>query len=261
MRSALIVMFSVTAAVTAGLDSAAQAGDPLDRFETRTYRDAGGEELPYRLLRPKDYQSAKRYPLILFLHGAGERGKDNRAQLVHGMKDFASDEIRDKYPCVVVAPQCPADAQWVDTPWSADAHTMPAQPTVPMRQTLALLETLEKEFSIDARRVYVTGLSMGGFGAWDAVQRQPRRFAAAVPVCGGGDVAQAKTIAHIPVWAFHGGADTVVKPKRSRDMIEALRAAGGTPRYTEYPQTGHDAWSATYRNPEMYAWLFAQATN
>lgn len=254
----MLTMLCCTAAVVASVHAIAVA-DPRDQFEMRVYRDSAGGSLPYRLLTPKDYDAGKRYPVVLFLHGAGERGDDNRAQLVHGMKDFASEEIRDKYPCFVVAPQCPVNAQWVDTPWSADAHTMPPKPTAPMRMSLELLSALEQEFSIDPHRIYVTGLSMGGFGAWDAIQRQPQRFAAAVPLCGGGDTGLAKVVANIPIWAFHGADDTAVKTQRSRDMLAAIRAAGGSPRYTEYPHTGHDCWTPTYRNPEMYAWLFAQA--
>lgn len=109
-----------------------------------------------------------------------------------------------------------------------------------------------------AQRIYLTGLSMGGFGVWDAMQRKPTWFAAAVPICGGGDPTFASAIAPIPVWAFHGDSDPAVKPKRSRDMIAALKAAGGQPKYTEYPNTGHNSWTETYKNREMYAWLFSQ---
>jgi predicted peptidase len=238
--------------------TAAIAADPANRFTARMYRDPAGGALPYRLLIPKNYDPNRKYPLVIFFHGAGERGIDNRKQLVHGMSDFASDEIMERYPALVVAPPCPADQQWVDTPWSADAHAMPDEPTAPMRQSLELLTALEREFSIDDHRIYATGLSMGGFGVWDAVQRQPKRFAAAVPVCGGGDVAQASRMVSVPVWAFHGADDTVVKPKRSRDMIAALQAAGGKPKYTEFPGVGHNSWSATYRDAAMYEWLFSQ---
>jgi predicted peptidase len=123
---------------------------------------------------------------------------------------------------------------------------------------LDLLAELASDLPVDAQRIYITGLSMGGFGVWDALARQPDRFAAAVVVCGGGDTATAGQIAHIPVWAFHGEQDEAVAPARSRDMVQALRKTGGMPKYTEYPNTGHDAWTATYRDPEMYRWLFAQ---
>jgi predicted peptidase len=233
--------------------SPADAEDVRERYEFRVFKT-----LPYRLLPPKDYDAKKKYPLVVFFHGAGERGDDNEKQLVHGMADFASDDVMEEYPCIVIAPQCPADVQWVDTPWTADSHTMPKQPTQPMRLSLELIGVLQNEFSIDADRIYVTGLSMGGFGTWDAIQRQPKRFAAAVPICGGGDPAFAKQIAKMPIWTFHGDNDGTVKVKRSRDMFAAINEAGGSPQHTEYGGVGHNSWTATYANRELYAWLFAQ---
>lgn len=235
----------------------AQSDDVRERFESRVF-EHDGQTLPHRMLRPKHYDAAQKYPLVVFFHGAGERGNDNQKQLVHGMADFAADDVMEKYPCFVVAPQCPNAQKWVDVPWPSDRHDMPAKPTAAMALSLALIESLSQEFSIDRDRLYLTGLSMGGFGVWDALQRKPRVFAAAIPICGGGDTALAPSIRHVPVWAFHGDSDTEVKPQRSRDMIDALKAAGGEPRYTEYPNTGHNSWKATYANREIYAWLFAQ---
>ncbi|MCE9527738.1 MAG: prolyl oligopeptidase family serine peptidase [Planctomycetales bacterium] len=240
------------------MSASLSAADHRDRFEARTFADAGGKKLNYRLLRPEGYDSKKEYPLVLFLHGAGERGNDNKIQLVHGMNEFAADEIMEKYPAFVLAPQCPEGKQWVDVPWSADSHVMPKEPAEPLRQSLDLIAALGKEFSIDKSRIYVTGLSMGGFGAWDAIQRRPELFAAAVPVCGGGDAALAEKIKDVPVWAFHGAEDGAVKPKRSRDMIAALKKAGGSPKYTEYEKVGHNSWEKAYGDPKMYEWLFAQ---
>lgn len=236
----------------------ALAGDAEKRFEPRTFEGQNGEKLLYRLLKPKDYDATRKYPLVIFMHGAGERGDDNVKQLVHGMNDFASDAIMEQYPCFVVAPQCPDEEKWVDTPWSAESHKMPEKPAPALALTIEAVAQLQKEFSIDPTRLYVTGLSMGGYGTWDAIQRWPDRFAAAVPICGGGDPAQAEKIKNIPIWAFHGDQDTAVKPQRSRQMIEAIKEAGGKPKYTEYKDTGHDSWTATYRDPELYRWLFAQ---
>ena len=240
-----------------GMTSSLLAADAKELFEARTFKSDAGE-LKYRLLKPKDYDTNKKYPLVIFFHGAGERGDDNAKQLVHGMGDFASDKIRDKYPAFVIAPQCPSDKQWVNVPWSNDKHTMPKEPSQPMQLSLELLTALQKEFSIDASRLYVTGLSMGGFATWDIIQRKPDLFAAAAPNCGGGDAEGSKTIAKLPIWVFHGDNDTAVKTQRSRDMVAALRAAGGDPKYTEYPNTGHNSWSATYSDPKFYEWLFAQ---
>lgn len=237
--------------------SSSMAADFHDSYEAREFKTANAM-LRYRLMQPRNIDEGEKYPLVIFYHGAGERGNDNTKQLVHGMADFASEANRRQYPCFVVAPQCPDGQQWVDTPWTLDAHTMPRHPAPAMQLSLDLLDKLQTEFSIDPARIYVTGLSMGGFGVWDAIQRRPNLFAAAAPVCGGGDVALAKSIAAIPLWAFHGDKDTVVKPRRSRDMIAALKAAGGSPRLTEYPGVGHNSWAATYRDPELHAWLFAQ---
>jgi len=227
-------------------------------LEKRTYTDAAGKVLRYRLLRPENYDARKSYPLVLFLHGAGERGDDNEKQLVHGVPQFASAANRQKYPCFLVAPQCPDRLRWVEVDWGAAAHKQPDAPSEPMRLTIELLQALPKEFSIDPRRIYVTGLSMGGFGTWDICARRPDLFAAAVPVCGGADEATAEKIARIPQWIFHGEQDGVVKVSRSRNMVEALKKAGGNPKYSELPKVGHDAWTPAYANPELFAWLFAQ---
>jgi predicted peptidase len=238
--------------------SSAGAEDVRERFERREYTDAAGAKLPYRLLKPKAADPKAKYPLVVFLHGAGERGTDNTKQLVHGMADFASDKIMADYPAYVIAPQCPDEKQWVEVPWTLDEHTMPEKLSVPLRQTLELIAVLQKELPIDADRIYITGLSMGGFGAWDCIQREPKLFAACAPVCSGGDASLAAKIKDVPIWAFHGDQDGVVKVRRSRDMVAALKAAGGKPKYTEYKGVGHDSWTATYRDPELYKWMFAQ---
>jgi predicted peptidase len=233
------------------------ADDHRDRFEARTYDDRGFA-LPYRLLKPQNYDAKQKYPLVVFLHGAGERGDENAIQLVHGMNDFASDENMAKYPAFVIAPQCPADRKWVEVDWTLESHTLPEDPSVSLDATLRLIAALQKEFSIDASRIYLTGLSMGGYGTWDLLARRPELFAAAIPICGGGDPAVAARFKDVPLWCFHGDQDTAVKPKRSREMIDALKAADGEPKYTEYKGVGHNSWAATYANPEVHAWLFAQ---
>jgi predicted peptidase len=256
----LAAMLPLAALALSGLamSPSLSAADHRDRYEAREFADGEGKTLKYRLLRPQGYDPKKTYPLVLFLHGAGERGSDNKIQLIHGMNEFAADEIMEKYPAFVIAPQCPEGKQWVDVPWSADSHAMPKEPAEPLRLSLELISALQKEFSLDKSRIYVTGLSMGGFGAWDAIQRRPELFAAAVPVCGGGDAALAEQIKDVPVWAFHGAEDGAVKPKRSRDMISALQKAGGSPKYTEYEKVGHHSWEKAYGDVRMYEWLFSQ---
>jgi predicted peptidase len=250
-------MFRTCLALILAMPATLSAADHRDRFEARTFGDRGFA-LPYRLLKPKDYDLNAKYPLVVFLHGAGERGNDNFKQLVHGMNDFASDENMAKYPAFVIAPQCPDDRKWVEVDWRLEAHTQPESPSVSLEATLRLVDALQQEFAIDSSRIYLTGLSMGGYGTWDLLARQPELFAAAAPICGGGDPAVAAKFKDVPLWVFHGDKDDAVKPKRSREMIDALKAAGGAPKYTEYPGVGHDSWTQTYADPVLYEWLFAQ---
>jgi predicted peptidase len=229
--------------------------------DARVFRSEDGKTLPYRLLKPKDYDSKKKYPLVLFLHGAGERGDNNSAQMRNMVAAFWSQENREKYPCFVLIPQCPLNEKWVEVDWAADSHKQPEQISPSLAMTLQVLEKLQKEFSIDPHRLYVMGISMGGYGTWDLITRKPELFAAAVPVCGGGDEATASQITKLPIWVFHGGIDTVVKTIRSRNMVEAIRKAGGTPRYTEIPSCSHNSWDPAMATPELLPWLFAQKRN
>lgn len=224
-----------------------------DGFEPQNFNG-----LPYRLLKPRDYDAKKKYPLVLFLHGAGERGADNGRQLIWFVNLFAVPAIREKFPCFVAAPQCPAGQQWVDTPWSLPGHVIPAEPSAAMAKVLELPDALCKTYSIDNDRIYAIGMSMGGFGVWDLLARRPQLFAAGVPICGGGDEATAPKFAQIPVWAFHGAMDPVVMVSRSRNMIAALKKAGGNPKYTEYPTVRHSSWIQVAGDPELLPWLFAQ---
>jgi predicted peptidase len=158
----------------------------------------------------------------------------------------------------LIAPQCPENAKWVEVDWSASTHQQPKEPSESARLTLELIAALQKEFSIDPQRIYLTGLSMGGYGTWDLLARRPELFAAGVPVCGGADESTAPKIKNLPIWAFHGAKDQAVKVERSRNMIAALKHTGGKPKYTEYPNVGHDSWNPAYKDAEMFAWLFAQ---
>ncbi len=228
-------------------------------FAARTFTNTAGATLPYRLLSPQNYDTNKTYPLVLFLHGAGERGDDNQKQLTHGTRLFTQPAVREKFPCFVVAPQCPTNQQWVNMPWTGNSGVRPAQPSAALQLTLQLLDALPRQVRLDTNRVYVTGLSMGGFGTWDAITRFPARFAAAAPICGGGDEKTINTaVANVPVWAFHSDDDQIVKVVRSRNMIAAMRAAGGKPHYFEYFGLGHFSWGKAYGEPELLPWMFAQ---
>ena len=223
-------------------------------FQAMTYRNARRESLPYRLFVPKAYDKKKRYPLILWLHGSAGRGTDNLKQIsggnTAGSHVWTTPEQQASHPCFVVAPQCPEDNSWA-TP---DKVT----PTRPLELVLALLDDLHKTFSLDRQRLYVTGQSMGGFGTWSLIARNPRMFAAAIPVCGGGNDATAAQLTKMPIWAFHGEQDQAVSVVRSRTMIAAIKRAGGKPRYTEYAGAGHVIWDRVFAEPELLPWVFAQ---
>ena len=189
----------------------------------------------YLLALPKDYESKEKWPLLLFLHGAGERG-DNLEQVKrHGPPKLIA--AGKELPFIVVSPQCPANRRWESI------------------ELTALLDEIVAKYNVDEDRVYVTGLSMGGFGTWSLATHSPNRFAAIAPICGGGETFMAKSIAKLPVWAFHGEKDSVVPPVRSTEMIDAIKAAGGDPKLTLYPELFHDSWTITYDNPELYTWL------
>ncbi|MGI9471208.1 MAG: dienelactone hydrolase family protein [Rubripirellula sp.] len=230
-----------------------QAGDPVSN---------DGGKLGYRMMAPAQIESGKKYPLVLFLHGAGERGSDNQKQLVHGAAEFAKPERRREFPAYVLFPQCPSDQRWVESDWDLPSgrDQFPDEPSVPMAQVLALVDSLVTELPIDPNRLYVTGLSMGGQGTWFAAVAPPKRFAAMLEVCGGGDPSWANRYTGTPVWALHGQADSVVPVSRGREMIIALTEAGHTPelRYVEYPGVGHNSWTRTYARDDVYRWLFSQ---
>lgn len=212
-----------------------------------------------RLLRPPQIEPGKTYPVVLFLHGAGERGTDNEEQLAYLPTWLAEPAMQERYPCYLVAPQCRPDHRWVEVAWD-DVASAPQTPqmTDDLAAAVAALDEALAMEAADPGRVYVTGLSMGGFGAWDLATRMPERFAALLPICGGGDEATAPRLTRLPIWCFHGADDTVVAPERSRRMIAAVKAAGGAPRYTEYAGVGHDSWTPAYRDPAVLDWLFSQ---
>lgn len=228
-------------------------------FEKHTF-NAGGHQIPYRLELPQNYNpdDTIKYPLILFLHGAGERGSDNEMQLTHIDVVFGSEDFRQNYPCFVLLPQCPEGERWVDVDWGLISHTIPQTMTVSLKLTMALLLRTIHQYNIDTTRIYVTGLSMGGFGTWDIIARFPKIFAAAIPICGGADENTADKIVDIPIWAFHGAKDKVVTVDRTRNMIAAIGALGGNPKYTEFPNLGHLCWNAAYATTGLWDWLFSQ---
>ena len=217
--------------------------------------NAAGASLNYRFHAPAKVEPGKRYPLVLFLHGVGSRGSDNTRQLCNGVWPIFSYMKAKGMEGYIIAPQCPDGEKW----GPLVANRMATKPSAAMALVMELLEKTIKDFPVDARRVYVTGLSMGGFGTWDIVQRRPDLFAAAMPVCGGGDSSLAWKMRTVPLWVFHGDRDTVVPFARSRQMVSALWQCDGNVRYREYPGVGHNCWAATYADPTVLDWFFGQA--
>lgn len=236
----------------------------LDGYTEQTFTDAEGNAHRYRLLFPAGYQADAdtRYPLVLLLHGAGERGDDNQAQLRHGAAEFARADRQAAYPCFVVVPQVPRASRWVDADWgqAGGRGTFPDKPSPSMQAALGIVRQWIDGGRVEAERVYVTGLSMGGYGSWFAAAHANELFAAAVPICGGGDPGWADRYGKLPIWAFHGSEDQAVPVERSREMIAALKQAGHQPepKYTEYEGGGHNVWTQTYQRDDLFQWLFSQ---
>ena len=228
------------------------------RFSFNKYIDKG-DTLNYRQLYP-DSDTMRKYPLVIFLHGSGERGSDNEAQLKWGVTNFATDQNMMLHPALVIAPQCPEKISWSNFSRdknSTEMHLQPT-PTKPMELLIGLIHQLIKTMPVDTNRIYITGLSMGGYGTYDAIERYPNLFAAAVPVCGGGDVSKAPSIKDIPIWIVHGAEDPAVNPLYSLDMLLALTKAGAHPGFTQYPEVGHFSWLGAYSDPLLMEWLFRQ---
>ncbi|MDG2122640.1 MAG: prolyl oligopeptidase family serine peptidase [Verrucomicrobiales bacterium] len=242
----------------------AEPADPLAASQPTTWKSPNGGTLNVRVRTPDKFEPGKSYPVLLFLHGAGGRGGDNAGQLNDAGAGKALEKIgvANKFNAYILAGQVPKQQQWVDVPWSSLDHEMPAV-SDPMRLMLEQLDAFiaDPKNQIDKNRIYVAGLSMGGYGTWDAIQRRPDLFAAAVPICGGGDKRLAKKFAHIPVWAWHGDKDNVIKASRSLDMVDALKKAGANPKYTEVAGRGHNVWTDAFNSPDLWAWLFAQKKN
>ncbi|MBN2191004.1 MAG: prolyl oligopeptidase family serine peptidase [Candidatus Aureabacteria bacterium] len=229
-----------------------------DATQAHIFKDASGKKIPYRIYIPPGLRKKKKYPLVLFFHGSLERGSDNLRQMSYGIRELIGYSKSHGEPVFMLAPQCSRREEWVKISYSGISHKMAAAPTNALKLAMALLDDTVKEKPIDTKRIYVVGLSMGGFAVWDIIERRPEYFAAAIPICGGGDISKAGSLAKIPIWAFHGELDDVVAVRRSRSMIDAIRKKGGKPFYTEYPDGEHDAWVPTFKNKKVFEWLLKQ---
>lgn len=235
----------------------------LSLFKKQVYQNENGSTLPYRILYPENYDKNQTYPLLLFLHGAGERGDDNEAQLVHGAKLFVDAENRKKYPAIVVFPQCPKADYWARVDRSEDRkvwhYPFYDEPTQALGNVIQLLEKLFKEEAIDENRVYISGLSMGGMGTFELLANRPDLFAAAAPICGGGNLTLAERYAHnTDFWIFHGDADVVVPVELSRNMNNRLQNLGANVKYSEYEGVNHNSWDNAFAEPDYLKWLFSK---
>jgi predicted peptidase len=231
-------------ALLAGALADADAGDVKTGFVNKIFKGKDGD-VKYVVFVPNDYKGDKEFPVILFLHGAGESGTDGKKQAQVGLGKAIRDKKED-FPFIAIFPQSQKGG------WSATSAEG--------KRAIAILEEVEKDYKTDKKRVYLTGLSMGGFGTWSQAAAHPQRWAAIAPVCGGGDPKTAAQIKDIPCWCFHGDADTAVKVEKSRVMIKALKDAGADPKYNEYPGVGHNSWDRAYATPELYAWFLKHSS-
>ncbi len=233
-------------------------------FEVQSLEYTSGkydkETFRYLVLKPLEVKAGEKYPLVLFLHGAGERGDDPAKVLIHFPELMAKPDHRKKYPCFLIVPQCREGEQWVKRPWTDLKSTPIAQdPSAMLDMAMKVLDRSLKEFPVDKSRVYVTGLSMGGYGSWELAMRRPKLFAALAPICGGADESQAAKLKNVSIWTAHGDADTVVPVERSRRMVQAVKDAGGSVHYVEYPKVGHNSWTPAYTDPKgVLPWMFQQ---
>lgn len=222
------------------------------------------DTLPYRILLPLNYNASKKYPLILMLHGAGERGNDNESQLVHGAGLFLRDSIREKYPAIVLFPQCPVNSYWSNMDFKLDKSGKKeflfksgGTPTTAMDLAQQLLKKIIKDLPVNKKQIYVGGLSMGGMGTFEMVRRNPKLFVAAFPICGGADTATAQQLTKVKWWVFHGAADDVVSPVYSQKMVDALKAVNADVKFSLYPGVTHNSWDNAFAEPTLMAWLFS----
>ena len=237
-------------------------------FEARHYVSLLGDTLPYRLLKPLNYDPTIKYPMVLCLSGSGGRGTDNIKQIAGcwPAQILSRQENREKYPCFVLVPQCPPDHHWGISLSEKDIEFRKAfreeQGRTPIpsieSSVFSIINLIEKEFNIDTNRRYVTGQSMGGYGSFHYILYYQQMFAAAIPICGGADSNLGHMIVNTPVWAFHGEKDNLIPVEISRELIQAIKEAGGNPLFTTFPEADHFSWPLAYDTPGLLDWLFEQ---
>jgi predicted peptidase len=232
----LFLLFSLLGAIL--MDQPSPAAGPIQSVHKLDKKV--DLRLDYLLYLPRDYERKDAWPLLLFLHGAGERGSNIEKVKEHGPPKLV--ERGTEFPFIIVSPQCPEGEAWN---WK-------------LKSLSVLLDEVTTHYKVDPDRIYVTGLSMGGFGTWALAAYTPNRFAAIIPICGGGELSSIRRLKNLPIWAFHGAKDPIVPVERSQELMDALKVAHGNMKLTIYHDVGHDSWTATYDNPEIYKWLLEQ---
>jgi len=222
-----------------------------------------GDSMPYRILLPENFEPSKKYPLVIFLHGSGERGHDNEKQLTHGAELFLQNQH--KFPSIVVFPQCSQKSFWSNTQFLFDDkgerklyYDTGGDPSDAMKMLITIVNNLFVQYKIKKDQVYIMGLSMGGMGTFELVNRMPLTFAAAIPICGGANPLISSNLKNTTWWVFHGDADNVVPPSHSQQMVKAMKQTGVSVKFTLYSGVGHNSWDAAFKEPELLKWLFSK---
>ncbi|MGV3707185.1 MAG: prolyl oligopeptidase family serine peptidase [Arcticibacter sp.] len=234
------------------------------RYERSSFI-AKGDTLPYRILFPENFDSSRKYPVIFFLHGRGESGSNNEDQLKNGGTLFLKPNIKSQSPCVVIAPQCPADSYWSNVKIRSDtagkrsfSFRKKGKPTKAMRLLVGLVDRIMEKPFIDSTQVYAGGLSMGGMGTFELLRRKQGLFAGVFAICGGDHVRNVKKYEDVPLWIFHGGKDDIVSPEFSERVAEKLKERGADVRFSLYPDANHNSWDPAFAEPDLLPWLFSK---
>lgn len=222
-----------------------------------------GDTLRYRILYPKNFDAAKKYPVVLFLHGRGESGNDNQKQLTHGAKMFLDENFRNQNEIITIFPQCSEESYWANVEIESVQNkrfftfVKGGKPTEAMSLLLSFTDKYFKNSFVDPTKIYVGGLSMGGMGTFEILRRKPNTFAAAFAICGGDNVENVKKYKNVPLWIFHGGLDDVVTPQFSYNIYRELKKLGYEPKFTVYLKANHNSWDSAFAEPELFPWLFS----
>lgn len=229
-------------------------------YDQREFQASDGSSLWYNIYIPEEEVEGRQLPLFLFLHGSGERGSDNRSQLKHVAHRFDQEDFQSKFPSIVIVPQCPTGGYWapVDRSQGDWRPSSALGPMPSMQRLIELLQVLRQHPQVDLNRMYLAGLSMGGFGTYDLLSRHPDWFAGAIGICAGADLSVVEQIKEVPLQIFHGAKDKVVPVELSRTLYQSLKKAGASVSYTEYPEGDHLVWDKAFEGDRVLQWLFSQ---